>query len=119
MLKKYFILISLFSFSLLMYFPLNKKEINLNTDDICYYSDLSNYNFVKACDKGYYCYKRTSSFPTIGICLEYNPVFKKYKEECSQDSECGSDYKCSEEEKICTIKGNKAYKNIDTASIKP
>ena len=119
MFKKIFILISLFSFSLLMYFPLNNKEINLNTDDICYYSDQPNYDYVKACDKGYYCYIRISSTPKIGICLEYNPVFKKYKEECSLDSECGSDYKCSEEEKICTIKGIEAYKNNDAASKNP
>ena len=116
MFKKTFVLISLFSFSFLMYFPVVKKEIDLNTEDICYYSETANKDYVKNCDKGYYCYYISSnSYPKIGICLEYKPGLKKYKEECSQDSECYFDLKCSDE-KFCTVKDNELYTSQDKAS---
>jgi hypothetical protein len=117
MFQKTFILISLFSFSFLMYFPLSKKEIDLNTDDICYYSEDANKIYVKACDKGYYCNKNTTLSPHFGICLENYSDLKKYKEECSQNSECYIGLQCSNE-KHCINQNDKPYIYTDKASTK-
>ena len=118
MFQKPFILISLFSFSFLMLFPLSKKEIDLNTDDICYYSEGANKIYVKACDKGYYCNKDITSLPKFGICLENYSDLKKYKEECSQNSECKIGLQCSNE-KYCIINQNgEPYICTDEASTK-
>ena len=116
--KKTFFLITLFSYSFLeIYFPLIKKEIDLNIDNLCYYTDDGVKAYVKACDKGYYCPQRTIANHKIGICLEYNPGFKKYKEECSKDSECDVDLKCID--KLCIVKeGEKPYIYTDKASEK-
>ena len=118
MFKKIFILISLFSFSFLIYFPLNKKEIDLNTDNICYYSDDNVRKYVKACDKGYYCNIIINRVPSIGICLEYNPGFKKYNEECSQNSECYLGLKCSNENRCIVNQNDPPYNYKDPASKK-
>ena len=99
--KNIFVLICLFSYSFLFYFPLAEKELDFKTDDLCYYSEEVDKEYVKACDKGYYCYKKKSTSVTIGICLEYKPGFKKYKEKCSQDSECYIGLKCIEN--LCIV----------------
>ena len=123
MFQKTFILISLFSFSFsfLIYFPLSKKEIDLNTDDICYYSEDETKIYVKACDKGYYCNKKilsTLPYPHFGVCLENYPGLKKFKEECNQDSECYFGLQCSNE-KHCIIKPDSyPYNYTDEASSK-
>lgn len=116
MFTKIFVLISLFSFSFLMYFPLSKKEIDLNTDDICYYSEDSNKEYVKACNKGYYCNKKKNNI-TFGICLEYNPGLKKYNEECSKNSECYIGLVCSNG-KCVANKNSKPYNYTDDSSTK-
>lgn len=101
MLKKTFVFISLLSHSFLLYFPLAKKEIGLDNDDICYLKE-QNIMYVKACDKGYYCHISTTN-SEIGTCSEYEPFYKLYKEECSQDKECKTDLICSDE-KVCSLK---------------
>ena len=117
--KKTFFLITLFSYSFLeIYFPLIKKEIDLNIDNLCYYTDDGVKAYVKACDKGYYCHQRTIiSNQKIGICLEYNPGFKKYKEECSKDSECYIGLKCINKQCIVN-EGEEPYQYKDTSSNK-
>ena len=90
MFRNAFVLISLFSYSFLIYLPLNKIEIGLDNDDICHYLENSN-NYVKACDKGYYCNIDSSN---IGICQEYKPAFKNYKEECKNGDICSENLAC-------------------------
>jgi len=102
MIRNTFILVSLLSYSILMYFPLNKKEIDLNNDDLCYYKENDNKKYVKACNEGYYC-KILDKNENKGICLEYNPIVKNYKEECIEDSQCFSDLKCINNK---CVKGN-------------
>lgn len=117
--KKTFFLITLFSYSFLkIYFPLIKKEIDLNIDNLCYYTDDGAKYYVKACDKGYDCHQRTiAPNQEIGICLEYNPGFKKYKEECSKDSECYIGLKCIDKQCIVN-EGEEPYQYTDTSSNK-
>jgi len=108
MLRNTLILITLFSYSFLMYFPLNKKEIGLNNDDLCYYKDGTDTKYVKPCNEGYYCNLINEE---SGICLEYKPGFKKYKEKCNQDSDCYPSLKC--ENNLCVEKENDSVHQYD------
>lgn len=112
MLQNTFVFVSLFSFSFLIYLPLNKKEIGLNNDEICYYSDSVD-EYVKACNKGYFCNKNGK----YGVCLEYIPAFKKYKEECNNNNICDENLECNN--KICLGKeGETPYIHTDPFSNK-
>ena len=51
------------------------KEIGLNNDDLCYYTE-NNKKYLKACDEGYYCEIINSE---SGVCLEYKPVLRNIK----------------------------------------
>lgn len=104
--KKAVILISLFSYSFLIYLPLSKLEIDLNTDDMCFFYDEITDNkkyYIKACDKGFICQVEQDDYD-IGICLEYKPSLKKYNEKCSKSSECISPFKCIDN--YCLVEEN-------------
>ena len=108
MIKNTVVLVCLFSYSFLFYFPLSEKELDFKNDDLCYYSEEVDKKYVKACDKGYYCYKKKGTKLTIGICSEYKQGFKKYNEKCSQSSECYLGLKCIEN--LCIVEeGNSPY----------
>ena len=97
MAKNAVVLISLFSYSFLIYLPLSKKENDLNIDNLCFFYEDSQslYNdkiYLKGCNKGFKC----EYFDEIGICLEYKPSFKNYNEKCDKDSECIRGLKCIE-----------------------
>lgn len=113
MFEKVLILISLFSYSISIYLPLIKKEMDFVTDDICLlYEGSAAYDekiYVKACDKGFYCNYFTHFNPNdIGICLEYKPSFKKYNEKCDDNSECIGNLECIDH--FCLVnENNDAY----------
>ena len=91
MLQKIFAFVSLIKFSFLMILPLNKNEIGLNNDDMFYYIKVQNeHQYVKAGDKGYFCYKSEN----IWFFQEYIPSFKKYKEECNTSNICETNLEC-------------------------
>jgi hypothetical protein len=116
MMRNIFILVSILSYSILIYFPLNKKEIGLNNDDLCHYIENNDKVYVKACNEGYYCKSIEEKNIKYGICLEYNPIVKDYKEKCKEDTECNPDLKCINN--IC-LKGNdEPYKYEDKVSKK-
>ena len=104
MMRNTFILVSLLHYSFLMYFPLTKKDIELNNDDLCYYKETEGKEYVKPCNKGYNCSQISTK---SGICFENKPIFKKYKEVCNE-SDCHSGLICGEE-KLCILKGNSPY----------
>ena len=111
MLQNTFVFVSLFSFSFLIFLPLNKKEIGLNNEDICYYKNGDEY--VKACNKGFFCYESGN----LGFCQEYIPAFKKYYEECNDSKICDINLECTN--KICLGKeGNVPYIYTDPFSEK-
>ena len=108
-----FVLVSLLSYSFLMYFPLDKKEIGLNNDDLCYYNDGNNI-YLKGCNEGYYCGNITIE---SGICLEFKSIIMKYKEKCNQNTICDKNLEC-DDKNLCVINGNTPYIQEDKASNK-
>jgi hypothetical protein len=36
-----------------------EKELDFKNDDLCYYAEEEDKEYLKACDKGYYCYKKS------------------------------------------------------------
>ena len=113
MMRNTFIFVSLLSYSFLMYFPLDKNEFGLNNDDLCYYKEGNNKIYVKACREGYFC--SLDKAQENGICLEYKPNIKRYKEKCNQDSDCYSGLKC--DENVCVLEGNQTpYEHKDEVS---
>ena len=79
MFKNTVVLICLFSYSFLFYFPLSEKELDFKNDDLCYYSEEVDKEYVKACDKGYYCYIKKASKLTMEFVLNINKVLKNIK----------------------------------------
>ena len=73
MLVKTLILISLFSYSFLIYFPLSQKKMDWNSDDMrSYYEDSGTDDvkiYVKPCDRGFYFTSFIKFYPNdYGIC---------------------------------------------------
>lgn len=113
-----FILVSLLSYSFLIYLPLDEKKIGLNSDDLCYYED-GDKQYVKPCNEGYSCnIISDKNNKKSGICLEYKPRFKKYKEKCNQNSDCYPGLKCDDKNECVQENNEIPYIYTDKVSEK-
>ena len=116
MMRNTFVLVSLLSYSILMYFPLDKKEIGLNNDDLCYYKESNDKIYVKACNEGYFC--DSIDAQDNGICLEYKSHFRKYKEKCNENLICYSGLKCDDKNECVHENNENPYMHKDNVSKK-
>ena len=114
MMRNTFILVSILSYSILIYFPLNKKEIGLNNDDLCHYIESNNKIYVKACNEGYFC--NSIDNQDNGICLEYKSHFRKYKEKCNENLICYSGLKCDDKNECVHENNENPYIYEDNVS---
>ena len=88
---------------------MSQKEFNLDVDDMCYYLESDN-EYVKSCEKEFYCNKRSFS-NTIGICQKTSDIIKKLGDDCTFSSQCDSGLEC--------ININVSFKIVQKHTLKP
>lgn len=92
---------------------MSQKEFNLDVDDMCYYLESDN-EYVKSCEKEFYCNKRSFS-NTIGICQKTSDIIKKLGDDCTFSSQCDSGLECIN--KKCFVQNStEAYTKTDLVS---
>ena len=95
------------------YYPLNKRNFNIDVSDICYYEESNpNFRYVKPCPQGYKCENLGVEDHKINICKEYKSLLKTFGADCKEDWECSSNLVCNQNK--CTIDSNKNAYSIDS-----
>ena len=106
MFKFSLVFVSLFSSFFFLYLPLSMKNIEYYSEGMCYYKEESNeIMYVNSCQRGYKCVSSDYGTYSIGICLEYRPIYQKYDEKCNVDGDCLGNLICPESTKKCGLPG--------------